>query len=229
MRVRGRRHRGRRRDPRPPLSWRRRRSRCAASTTTWPSSRRPRSCSTRRAAQEIILADAKNLAFAQGYELIEDAGPAGRGRRAGRMAGGADGLVRRGVPRDPARGDPHHHPQQPEMLRAARSAQRQARQQVHPRRQHRGRGRRQGDRRRQRARHPRAAVRCQILLRDRPQDTARRPAAEVRADRVSREARHAVRSASSASSSSQRELAPSRRRRRREGRSAPRDSPRPTC
>ena len=74
------------------------------------------------------------------------------------MAGGADGLVRRGVPGDPARGDPHHHPRQPEMLRAARPADREARQPLHPRRQHRGRRRRQGDRRRQRARDPRAAV-----------------------------------------------------------------------
>ena len=49
--------------------------------------------------KEIILADAKNLAFAQGFELVEDAGPARRSRRPGRMAGGADGLVRRGVPR----------------------------------------------------------------------------------------------------------------------------------
>ena len=56
---------------------------------------------------------------------------AGRGRRPGRMAGGADGLVRRGLPLDSRRGDPRHHPQQPEMLRAARSADRQARQQVH--------------------------------------------------------------------------------------------------
>ena len=47
-------------------------------------------------------------------------GAARRGRRPGRMAGGADGLVRRGVPDDPRRGDPRHHPQQPEMLRAAR-------------------------------------------------------------------------------------------------------------
>ena len=31
---------------------------------------------------EMILADAKNLAFAQGYELVEDARPARRGRRA---------------------------------------------------------------------------------------------------------------------------------------------------
>ncbi len=146
--------------------------------------------------KEMILTDAKNLAFAQGYELIEDAGPAGGGRRTGRMAGGADGLVRRGVPVDPARGDPHHHPQQPEVLRAARSEHRAARQQVHPGVEHRGRGRRREDHRRQRARDPRATVRCEILLRDRPEDAARRPAAEVRADRVPREARHAGASAS---------------------------------
>ena len=35
---------------------------------------RPRSCSIRRAAREIILTDAKNLAFAQGFELVEDEG-----------------------------------------------------------------------------------------------------------------------------------------------------------
>ena len=49
-------------------------------------------------------------------------GPARRGRRPGRMAGRADGLVRRGVPVDSGRGDPRHHPQQSEMLRAARPA-----------------------------------------------------------------------------------------------------------
>ena len=68
--------------------------------------------------------DAKNLAFAQGFELVEDEGLLARGRRAGRMAGRADGHVRRGVPADSRRGDPRHHPQQPEMLRAARSADR---------------------------------------------------------------------------------------------------------
>mgnify|MGYP003694742643 CR=1 FL=1 len=48
--------------------------RCSGSTTTWPSSKRPRSCSIRERRKEMILADAKNLAFAQGYELVEDAG-----------------------------------------------------------------------------------------------------------------------------------------------------------
>ena len=70
-------------------------------------------------------------------------GPAGRGRRPGRMAGGADGRVRRGVPRDPRGGDPRHHPQQPEMLRGARSEDGEARQQVHPGVEHRGERRRQ--------------------------------------------------------------------------------------
>ena len=59
---------------------------------------------------------------------------------------------------DPGRGDPRHHPQQPEMLRGQRSQDREAGQQVHPHRQHRGQRRRQGDRRRQRARDPRAPV-----------------------------------------------------------------------
>ena len=44
--------------------------------------------------REIILAEAKNLAFAQGFELDRGPGPARRGRRPRRMAGGADGLVR---------------------------------------------------------------------------------------------------------------------------------------
>ena len=72
--------------------------------------------------KEMILADAKNLAFAQGYELVEDAG----------LLAEVAGLVEWPVVLmgsfdeaflvDPARGDPHHHPQQPEMLRAARPA-----------------------------------------------------------------------------------------------------------
>ena len=65
-----------------------------------------------------ILADAKNLAFAQGYELVEDEG----------LLTEVAGLVEWPVVLmgafeerswHPARGDPRHHPQQPEMLRAA--------------------------------------------------------------------------------------------------------------
>ena len=60
--------------PAATASWRRRRSRCAGSTIIWRSSTRPRSCSTPSAAREIILTDAKKLAFAQGFELVEDEG-----------------------------------------------------------------------------------------------------------------------------------------------------------
>ena len=74
----------------------------------------------------MILADAKNLAFAQGFELVEDAG----------LLAEVAGLVEWPVVlmgsfdeaflADPARGDPRHHPHQPEMLRAARSADRRS-------------------------------------------------------------------------------------------------------
>ncbi len=70
---------------------------------------------------QMILADAKNLAFAQGFELIEDEG----------LLAEAAGLVEWPVAlmgsfdaeflKIPRRGDPRHHPQQPEVLRAARS------------------------------------------------------------------------------------------------------------
>ena len=53
-------------------------------------------------------------------------GAARGGRRAGRMAGGADRRVRRGLPRHPAGGHPRHHPRQPEVLRAARDAEARA-------------------------------------------------------------------------------------------------------
>ena len=43
---------------------------------------------------ETIRAEAKNLAFAQGLELIEDEALLKEDRRARRMAGGADGRLR---------------------------------------------------------------------------------------------------------------------------------------
>ncbi len=178
--------------------------------------------------QEIILADAKNLAFAQGYELVEDAGllaeVAGLVEWPVVLMGSFDEAFL-AIPPEVIRTTIRNN-QKCFVLRDPRTAQ--ARQQVHPRRQHRGGGRRQGDRRRQRARHPRAALRREILLRDRSQDAARRPAAEVRADRVPREARHAGgahrahRAARGASL--RRSSAPTSRRR-----SARRGSPRPTC
>ena len=177
---------------------------------------------------EMILTDAKNLAFAQGFELIEDEG----------LLAEAAGLVEWPVVlmgsfdaeflENPAGGDPRHHPQQPEVLRAARSQDRRARQQVHHGRQHRGERRRQGDRRRQRARDPRAAVGREVLLRDGFEDQAGRPAAEVRAHRVPREARHAG-GADRADREACGRARAAGRRRRREGRSARRSSARPIC
>ena len=107
--------------------------------------------------REIILNDAKNLAFAQGLELVEDEGLLNE------VAGLVEwpvvlmGTFDEVVPEDSRRGDPRHHPQQPEMLRGARSEDRPARQPLHPDLQHRSGRRRQGDHRRQRARDPRAA------------------------------------------------------------------------
>ena len=76
--VRRRRHRRGRRDARPPLHGAGADQACAASTTTWRSSRSAKVVLDPERRKEIILADAKNLAFAQGYELVEDAGPAWR-------------------------------------------------------------------------------------------------------------------------------------------------------
>ena len=109
--------------------------------------------------KEMILADAKNLAFAQGFELVEDAG----------LLAEVAGLVEwpvvlmgsfeesfLSIPAEVIRATIRNN-QKCFVLRDPKTAQ--ARQQVHPGRQHRSRGRRQGDRRRQRARHPRAACR----------------------------------------------------------------------
>ena len=71
--------------------------------------------------KEIILADARDRALALGLELVEDEGlleeVAGLVEWPVVLVGAFDEafLV------DPARGDPHHHPRQPEMLRAADS------------------------------------------------------------------------------------------------------------
>ena len=58
----------------------------------------------------------RQLAFAQGFRTGRGSGAARRGRGPRRMAGRADGIVREGISVDPGRGDPRHHPQQPEML-----------------------------------------------------------------------------------------------------------------
>ncbi len=72
--------------------------------------------------KDMIRADAEEPRFRAGLRAGRGRGAAGRGRRPGRMAGDADGRIRQGVPRHSGRGDPRHHPRQPEVLRAARSA-----------------------------------------------------------------------------------------------------------
>ena len=136
---------------------------------------------------ETILADAKNLAFAQGYELVEDDGllaeVAGLVEWPVTLMGSFDAAYL-AIPGEVIRATIRNN-QKCFVLRDPQTGQ--ARQQIHPGRQRGGERRRQGDYRRQRARHPRAAERRQVLLRHRPKDAAGGPAAEVRADRVSRE------------------------------------------
>ena len=50
-----------------------------------------------QARKDIILADAKELAFAQGFELVEDQVLARRSGGPRRVAGRADGIVRKGI------------------------------------------------------------------------------------------------------------------------------------
>ena len=141
--------------------------------------------------QEIILADAKNLAFAQGYDLVEDAGllaeVAGLVEWPVVLMGSFDEAFLR-IPPEVIRATIRNN-QKCFVLRDGKTGKLDPI--VHPRLQHRSRGRRQGDRRRQRARHPRAALRREVLLRDRSQGAAGRPAGQIQADRVPREARHA--------------------------------------
>ena len=72
--------------------------------------------------KDIILTDARNLAFAAGLELVEDEGLLEE------VAGLVEwpvvlmGEFEAGVPRNPARSDPRDDPRQPEMFRAARRA-----------------------------------------------------------------------------------------------------------
>ena len=226
-----RRHRGRRHHATATASWRRRRSRCAASTTTW------RSCDAAKvvldpgAAQGDHPAPTRStLAFAQGFELVEDEGlldeVAGLVEWPVVLMGSFDEAFLE-IPAEVIRATIRNN-QKCFVVRDPKTGQ--ARQQVHPRRQHRGERRRQGDRRRQRARDPRAAVGREVLLRDRPEDEAGRPAAEVRAASCSTRSSAPRPSASSASCgwrrNSRRWSAPMSRRRsaRRscEGRSADR-------
>ena len=113
---------------------------------------------------EMILTDAKNLAFAQGFELIEDEA----------LLAEVTGLVEWPVvlmgtfdpafliiPPEVIRSTIRNN-QKCFVLRDPQSAR--ARQQVHPGLQHGGERRRQGDHRRQRARDPGAALGREVLL-----------------------------------------------------------------
>ena len=123
--------------------------------------------------KEIILADARNLAFARGLELVEDEAlleeVAGLVEWPVVLVGSFDPEL----PRHPARGRARHHPRQPEVLRAARSRHGRAQQPLRPRRQYRGERRRGQDRRRQRARRARAPLRRPPFLGHRPARPAR--------------------------------------------------------
>jgi glycyl-tRNA synthetase beta chain len=143
--------------------------------------------------KDIILTDAKNLAFAQGLRT-------GRGQA---LLDEVAGLVEwpvvlmgsfdesfLSIPGEVIRATIRNNQK---CFVRARSEDGKARQQVHPGLECRSLRWRQGHRRRQRARDPRAAVGREVLLRDRPEDEAGRPAAEIRADRVPRKARHAGR------------------------------------
>ena len=158
-----------------------------------PSCKRQKSCSTPQARKDTIVTDAKQLAFAQGFELVEDQG----------LLDEVSGLVEwpvvlmgsfdaefLSIPAEVVRATIRNN-QKCFVVRDANTGQ--ADQQVHPHRQHRGLRRRQGHRRRQRARDPRAIERREVLLRERSEDEARRPPAEIRQHRVSREAGHAGR------------------------------------
>ena len=106
--------------------------------------------------RDIIRTDAKNLAFAQGFEVIEDEG----------LLGEVAGLVEWPVVLMGSFEEAFLKIPQEVIRTTIRANQKcfvvkkgdKPRQQVHPCLEHRSDGRRQGDRRRQRARHPCAAL-----------------------------------------------------------------------
>ena len=139
----------------------------------------------------MILTDAKTLAFAQGFELVEDEGllaeVAGLVEWPVVLMGSFDKEFL-AIPEEVIRATIRNN-QKCFVVRDPKTAKLTNKFILVV--EHRGERRRQGDRRRQRARHPRAAVGREVLLRDRSQDAAGRPPAEVRAHRVPRKARHA--------------------------------------
>ncbi len=129
--------------------------------------------------RDMILHDAKNLAFAQGYELVEDAG----------LLAEVAGLVEWPVVLMGAF-DEAFLAIPPEVIRTTIRANQKCFvlrdpqtaklvNKIHPGRQYRSGRRRLSHHGRQRARDPGATLGCEVLLRDRFEDPARRPAAEV--------------------------------------------------
>ena len=80
--------------------------------------------------KSAILHDAKQLAHAQNLELIEDDSARRRSRGPRRMARRADRPVRQSLPRRAAGNPDLDHAREPKILRAARSQDRQAREQI---------------------------------------------------------------------------------------------------
>ncbi len=112
--------------PTATASWRPAPIRCAASTITSPALERAKVVLDADRRKDIILHDARDLAFAQGLDLVEDEGLLEE------VAGLVEWpVVLMGAFEErfldiPPEADPRHHPRQPEMLRAARRARRRA-------------------------------------------------------------------------------------------------------
>ena len=138
--VRDRRHRRRRPDRGPPLhglaarpfrvARLRRLRRRPGRATSW--------CSTPRSARSASWTPRARLCFARKLRAGRGRGPAGRGRRPGRMAGRRPGRHGPGLPRPAARGDPHLHAHAPAVFRRARSGDRLPGPALRRRRQYRG-------------------------------------------------------------------------------------------
>ena len=109
----------RRHDARPPLHGARRRSSVRRFDDYAPALERAKVVLDADRRKDIILHEAKDLAFAQGLELVEDEALLEE------VAGLVEwpvvlmGALRRELPRHPAGGDPRHDPREPEVLRAA--------------------------------------------------------------------------------------------------------------
>ena len=140
--------------------------------------------------RDIIAAEAKQLAFAQGLELVADDGllaeVAGLVEWPVVLMGSFDASFLQ-IPEEVIRATIRNN-QKCFVLRDAAHAK-LVNKFILVSNMEAG-GRRQGDRRRQRTRHPSAPLGREVFLRDRSEDAARGPAAEVQGHRLSREVGH---------------------------------------